>query len=706
MVVKKVLAVISLIILTVVALSALTPVMNAQSKVVVLYTHGWWQPPPQRRFNPFAPGAIIIPGLVYERLAFWDKVPNKFIPELAVSWEINKAKNEIIVHLRKNVYWHDGYPFTSKDVWTTFMIYKAMKRPVWNYIDGISCPDPYTVVFHVKHWAYLLLWYLLWQDGMIVGPYHIYGKWAEEIAKASPSQYASILKSLIEFHPKTIIGTGPFMFKSITSKEVVLVKFPKYWNAKYVFIDKIVMPYIVSNQVGWEYYEAGKLDYDCFMMPPQVMQSLLKKPFAGIVKIYDLSGFALVFNFNNKWLANPLVRRAIAYVINRTKVADAAGVGMFTPVKYPTAILSLGKQWYQDLISEGALNPYNYNPAKAKALMEKAGFTLKNGVWYTPDGKPFKLTMIAPGGWTDWDAAAKEITQELKSFGIQVTLTTPESPSYWSNQWYLGGHYDLAIDFFGAWMVYPWKTFHRMFIEVNGRPRTQVQGSHFPEIYTITWNGKQIKVNATELVNVLATSFNPTVQKKAAEELALVVNQYLPEYPIAEKRLLLFYNKEHFIWPNPKTEYDVWLNAGGGHLEALAFMISHGMVIPNPKYWGITVTVPTTTTTTTTTTVTKTTATTTTMTKTVATTSVISKTVTVSGTVTVYKTSIVTVTKTTATPSLTTVTKTIATPSLTTVTSTVTVSKGVGLSAAAIGGIIAAIIINALIIAAVVARRR
>ncbi len=653
---RRAVALVSLAILVVVALSALAPIMNAQNKEVVLYTHGWWQPPPQKRFNPFAPGAIKIP-LVYERLAFWDKVHNKFIPELAVSWEIDKAKNEIIVHLRKGVYWHDGYPFTSKDVWTTFMIYKAMGRPVWNYIDKIETPDNYTVVFHVKHWAYLLLWYLLWQDGMIVGPYHIYGKWAEEIAKASPDQYKSILQDLIKFEPKTIIGTGPFKFQSITSKEVVLVKFDKYWNKDYVFIDKVIMPYITSNQVGWQYYEAGKLDYDCFMMPPQVLNTLLKKPFAGIVKIYDLSGFALVFNFNNKWLRIPEVRKAIAYAINRTKAAEAAGAGMFTPVKYPTGVLTVGEPWISDLIKKGVLNTYSYNLAKAKELLEKAGFTLKNGVWYTPDGTPFKLTLVVPGSYTDWSAAAHEIAEELKSFGIQVSLSTPGSPSYWSNSWYLGGHYDLAFDFFGAWMIYPWKGFHRMFIEVNNRPRSQVQGEYFKKFFDhvqINFFGKTITVNATQLVNTLAVTFNEDEQKKAAEELALIVNQWLPEYPIAEKRLILFYNKEHFIWPNPKTNYDLWVNAGGGHLDLLYYMITHGLVVPNPKYWGITVTVPTTTTTT----VTKTTATT------VTTASTIVKTTTVSGTVTVSKTVITTQYKTTTVP--TTVTH------LSTVTTTVT----------------------------------
>ena len=77
-------------------------------------------------------------------------------------------------------------------------------------------------------------------------------------------------------------------------------------------------------------------------------------------------------------------------------------------------------------------------------------------------------------------------------------------------------------------------------------------------------------------------------------KLAYAVNYYLPAYPIAEKHLVLFANKEHFIWPDPsiKANFMIWQNAAGGHLDALAFMIKMGAVVPNPKYWGITVTTP------------------------------------------------------------------------------------------------------------------
>lgn len=58
----------------------------------------------------------------------------------------------------------------------------------------------------------------------------------------------------------------------------------------------------------------------------------------------------------------------------------------------------------------------------------------------------------------------------------------------------------------------------------------------------------------------IAKSFDKKVQKEASMKLAYTVNYYLPQYPIAEKYLVLFSNKEHFIWPDHtvKTLYTLW----------------------------------------------------------------------------------------------------------------------------------------------------
>ncbi len=666
---------IAIVVLSVVSVGLVALPSAKAEKVVVFKTHSWWSPPPAGSFNPASPHFVHIVGLVFEKLAQWIKVPNTFVPVLAIGWKYVPEKHWFIVYLRKGVYWHDNYPFTCKDVWTTFMIYKAMGKPVWNYISDVKCLNDYTVVFVVKKWGYLVPWYILWQNGEITFPYHIYGKWANEIAKAtSQSQLQSILKDLLKFQPKTLIGTGPFKLETITSSEVILVKFDKYWNAKNIYIDKIVMPKITSNQVGWQYYRTGGLDFDIFMMPPSLYEWLQHTNFARVFKIYDLSGCALVFNFNNKWLANRMVRVAIALAINRTKVAMAGGVGMYDPSPYPTNLIALQIDlWAKPLVEKGVLNPYKYDPAKAAKILESLGFKKVNGKWYTPDGKPFKLVLIAPGGWTDWVAIATEVAQELKNFGIDVVLKTPPAPAYWSNSWYLGGHYDLALDFYGAWMVYPYKAMKRAWIEVNGVSRKIVQGEKFPTVVYLPYFKKT--VNVTKLVHELASTMDPAKQHEIAEELAYAVNYYLPELALADKHLIIYVNIQHFLWPDWTIKYNyynLYQNAGGGHLEAVALMIKLGYVRPNPSYWGISVPplpkicslpspaiaiVPTT--------VTKTVVTSTTVpvtvTKTVATTTTVATTATVTapaGAKIITVTKPVIVTKTTVSPITITITKT------------------------------------------------
>lgn len=590
---------IPLILLAMLALNMMVPfvsVASAQEQKVVLRTHGWWQPPPVRRYNPFAPKAIRITGIFTERLAMWNKKENEFLPWLATSWEVKKDENKIIIHLRDDVYWHDGTKFTAKDVWTTLMIYKLFGRSVWKYISDVVVVDDYTVEYHVKEWGYLILYYVLYRDGEILAPYHIYGTWAERIAEAETQEELNNIKvELIEFEPETIIGTGPFKFVKITSSEMIAEKFDNHWAADKIAVDEIVFPYITSNEVGWLHYQAGDLDYDVFMMPPSVEEQISKLPFAEIIKVYDLSGFALVFNFNNEYLQDMRVRQAIAYVIDREKVAYAAGGSAFEPVDYPTGILKvIEDKWIGDIKEH--LDQYSTDTSKAEQLLIDAGFTKgEDGKWRTPDGNIFTLTLIAPSGYTDWVAAAREIVSELKSFGIEVELKTPETSSYWSDQWYFGGNYDLALDFFGAWMTYPWAAFERMFIKVHNYPRTQIQGGGFSIFYDIDLGGPFTgKANVSQLVEILATSWDEDEQKEAAGKLAWIANHYLPQYPIAEKKLMIFYNKEHFIWPDPEEHYDLWQNAAGGHLEALGWMIINGHVKPNPSYWQETET-PTTT---------------------------------------------------------------------------------------------------------------
>src|SRR3972149_3760601 len=83
------------------------------------------------------------------------------IPELAEKWSWQDNSRNLVFFLRKNVKWHDGQPFTSKDVKYTFDMVREAKeaqaklrinpRKDWYAnVDSIEAPDPHTVAFRLK----------------------------------------------------------------------------------------------------------------------------------------------------------------------------------------------------------------------------------------------------------------------------------------------------------------------------------------------------------------------------------------------------------------------------------------------------------------------------------------------------------------------------------------------------------------------------
>src|SRR5215472_16846466 len=83
------------------------------------------------------------------------------VPELAERWSWQDNYRNVVFFLRKNVKWHDGQPFTSKDVKFTFDMVRGApdaqgklrlspRKDWYANIDAIEAPDPYTVVFRLK----------------------------------------------------------------------------------------------------------------------------------------------------------------------------------------------------------------------------------------------------------------------------------------------------------------------------------------------------------------------------------------------------------------------------------------------------------------------------------------------------------------------------------------------------------------------------
>ncbi|MHA1710503.1 MAG: ABC transporter substrate-binding protein [Candidatus Freyarchaeota archaeon] len=194
----------------------------------------------------------VIP-MVYESLLQADPYDlSRDLPWLAKSWEVGtwevepgKLGSKVTFHLRDDVVWHDGTPFTSADVKFTIDFTKACGPGVaWNYpmvmdVNRTETPDDYTVEVYFN---VVSCWALHWSGGLPILPKHIWEKItdAEGRTWTDPDWDPMCVR---EYHPWEVgelIGTGPWKFVSWTKGESVLLTANREWYMTADEVEEIV----------------------------------------------------------------------------------------------------------------------------------------------------------------------------------------------------------------------------------------------------------------------------------------------------------------------------------------------------------------------------------------------------------------------------------------------------------------------------------
>ncbi|MEO1780029.1 MAG: ABC transporter substrate-binding protein, partial [Pseudomonadota bacterium] len=139
-------------------------------------------------------------------------------------------------------------------------------------------------------------------------------------------------------------------------------------------------------------------------------------------------------------MANPLIRQAVSYAIDRQGIVDAAlsGVGGVPA----GTIFPEGKGWAADI-------PATYDPAKAEALLAEAGAVKEGGTWIL-DGAPLEIDIVTYASRAALPPTA-ELTQAfLAAIGVKATITVGEWGA--SNDAIAAGEADLFLQ---AWVTTP-----------------------------------------------------------------------------------------------------------------------------------------------------------------------------------------------------------------------------------------------------------
>lgn len=361
-----------------------------------------------------------------------------YIPQVATSWRWKG--NKLIVQIRK-MHWQDGSPLTVRDVVDSEILNGVESGGVWDDVSWVGAGGGRSVVFtalpgvaRTSAESTIL--------GSTVLPASQYGQFVTPgLEKTVASYYAALLKSptsapdtpegktvaadsakVLKYSPTTMIGDGPYVWKSWTTNELELVKSPTFYGAKnvhvQVFEDKQEGPNINGALL------TGLSDYTTSGLPTQVVEKNMTIPGHHVYfpPAYDQQG--IEFNCRRYPLDNVKVRQALVYILHRPDLIHLiyGHLKSYTFVRHPS-LLPADELRYITKSQLDSLNAYPFSLSKATSLLESAGFHKSGGRWIMPDGKPFTLSIEVQsgGGYANSVLADKLFSEWLTSFGIKTT---------------------------------------------------------------------------------------------------------------------------------------------------------------------------------------------------------------------------------------------------------------------------------------------
>lgn len=523
---------------------------NASNGAVFRGT-GYFDPPQSIHSNPWAPpGPGWIGDYMYQRLFDYLPASDEYLPMLGESFEDKPDKT--IVHLRQNVVWSDGKPFTSKDVITTYNIGFLAGWPVWRYVTTIDALDDYTVVFNWKKPGALTKPIAF--SVYICSPTYIYGKWSDQIAQYIPKRddmgnvndtigqaISEIREDLYNFKPAITdaVGTGPFVCTNVTPSEAVLKKNPKFYAASNIKFDEVRLIRVTTNEVVWSSVMAGQLDAQDHGMPKDVVDQVkVRQPQMKLVLPWDYTQFSLIFNTRLYPMSEVKFRKAIAYAINRQPAQQVSDYFAGPGDTYETGVLpsQMNKWISKDFLA--TLENYTYNSSKAGDLLNEMGWSKgSDGFWKDNKGKLIQLELSAPAGYHEFVLGGENIADQLNKFGIKTVFKAIDTDAFWK---YLDqGQHQIAIDFVMVMWGYghPWNSYQHMFRDAAYRVglRDPKASNWQPKMPVKLASGET--VDPYRLVDDLFNAVDMSQQKLIVQKLAEVSNQLVLGIPFAEKQV-------------------------------------------------------------------------------------------------------------------------------------------------------------------------
>lgn len=339
-----------------------------------------------------------IDELIFDSLVHRDEHFN-IIPWVAEKWETPDPQTYVF-HLRQGIQFHDGRPLTARDVkWTLDSVRDGslitVKTSTYQLVSRIESPDDATVVIHLSAPDGTLL-YNLSNGAFGIVPY------------GSGKQFN-----------RNPIGSGPFKFVSLDpDSQVLLERNDNYWGphaqierARLIIVPDATTRALELRKGSADISPSGSLSADMIgTLRNGRNLEIEQKP--GTVLSY------MAFNLRDPILKDVRVRQALAYAIDRGTMLHYlfGDEGRLADSVLPP----------QHWAYSGDVAHYPYDPAKANALLDSAGYSRGK------DGTRFHLTMKTSTEETTRLLAAV-LQEQLRKIGIALDIRSFEFATFYSD---------------------------------------------------------------------------------------------------------------------------------------------------------------------------------------------------------------------------------------------------------------------------------
>ncbi len=352
-----------------------------------------------------------------------DMLP-RWSTSLASKVDVTNGGTRYVLHLRKAV-WSDGMPLDADDVVFTIRLMINPNVIAGNTSDfalmrSIRAVDARTVEIRLSDPSPPFLPNALAHDTLPL-PKHVLGKFSPD-SKAE----ADFVNTDSAFNQNPLVS-GPFRVeRSLSDAYVILGRNPRYWGPSSILPEVAFRVYPQQDSL-YAAVDAGEVDVTD--IPPNLwrVHARLRGDHRFVNWPWNVT-FYLLPNFHDPgipFIKERAVRQAMMYALNRRFIVGSLMSGQADVLNGPLPSFS---PYYNPRVA-----PYAYDPAKARALLDGAGWLLHGGV-RSKNGVAMRITLTT-GGATDAIAAniAELIQENFRAVGIDCILQNEELQTFFDD---------------------------------------------------------------------------------------------------------------------------------------------------------------------------------------------------------------------------------------------------------------------------------